>query len=73
MKTLLTLTLGIVLGWSLTVGAEILSCNVYGQCAPVPVPGHWGPATQSQQEQLDWSLKNNLNNYLQQQPQRRPC
>ena len=72
MRLTLGVLLGLLLGWSVTTGAEILSCNVYGQCNPVPVPGHWGPATQSQQEQLNWSLQNNFNNALT-QPQRRPC
>ena len=69
MKTLFALAIGIVLGWSLTVGAEIL--DQYGN--PMQPPGHWAPMTQSQQQQLNWSLQNNLNQFLQQQNNRPPC
>ena len=68
MKIILTLTLGLLLGYVLSTGAEVMSCNFAGQCVPSQPPAGWAPYTQSQQQQLNWQLQQNFNNALQQRP-----
>lgn len=71
MKTILTLALGLVLGYCLSTSAEVLSCNFAGQCQPVQPPAGWAPYTESQRQQQNWQLQQNFNNAL--LNQRNPC
>ena len=68
MKFLLGIALGLVFGYALSTGAEVMSCNFAGQCVPAQPPAGWAPYTQSQQQQLNWQLQQNFNNALQQRP-----
>ena len=70
MKLYFGLLIGLLLGYALSTGAEVMSCNFAGQCVPAQPPAGWAPYTQSQQQQLNWQLQQNFNNALQQQ---RPC
>ena len=67
MKLSLGLLIGLLLGYALSTGAEIL--DQYGN--PAQPPAHWAPQTQSQQQQYDLMLKQNFNNTIQQP--RTPC
>ena len=71
MKLYLGLLIGLLFGYAMSTGAEVMYCNMYGQCAPAQPPAGWAPYTQSQQQQLNWQLQQNFNNAL--QNQRRPC
>ena len=68
MKFLLGIALGLVFGYVLSTGAEVMNCDWNGHCAPVQPPAGWAPYTQSQQQQLNWQLQQNFNNALQQRP-----
>ena len=70
MKLYFGLLLGLLLGYALSTGAEVMNCDWNGHCTPSQPPAGWAPYTQSQQQQLNWQLQQNFNNALQQQ---RPC
>lgn len=73
MKLLLGLVIGLLFGFTLSTGAEVLTCTWEGQCQPVQPPGQWGVQRESQREQYDQMLRQNLNQFLQQQPRHNPC